>query len=195
MELCIPISGQGLDENSKVEVRTIDGTGEAFAAITFTTIALAADFSATPTSVLQGNTVIFSDKSGSVNSRTWSFPGGIPSTSTDPNPVVTYNTVGTYNVSLAVNTCSGEVTETKTGYITVNAQSLCSPTLFQQDFSSSTTLADYISATPGIGQFNNITSSATAPSITGGGLYFQRTSSSTQTFSRITDLSNPAPLA
>ncbi len=31
-------------------------------------------------------------------SITWSFPGGSPATSTDPNPVVTYNTPGTYDV-------------------------------------------------------------------------------------------------
>lgn len=32
----------------------------------------------------------------------WTFPGGMPSTSTSPNPQVTYNTTGTYDVTLVV---------------------------------------------------------------------------------------------
>jgi len=36
----------------------------------------------------------------------WTFPGGNPSTSTDQNPVVTWASGGTYNVSLSVDGCS-----------------------------------------------------------------------------------------
>ncbi|MDD3687562.1 MAG: choice-of-anchor J domain-containing protein, partial [Bacteroidales bacterium] len=84
-------------------------------------ISLVCDFSGTPTSVNTGGTVTFTDLSsgGTVTSRSWSFSGGTPSTSTSASPTITYNTAGTYNVSLTVNTSSGSDTETKTGYITV----------------------------------------------------------------------------
>ncbi|HRD82825.1 MAG TPA: PKD domain-containing protein, partial [Saprospiraceae bacterium] len=48
-------------------------------------------------------TVSFQDNStGIVDSRAWSFPGGSPSTSSNPFPVVTYHQPGTYNVILEV---------------------------------------------------------------------------------------------
>lgn len=37
----------------------------------------------------------------------WSFPGGTPSTSNDPNPTITYNAGGTYDVSLTITTAAG----------------------------------------------------------------------------------------
>ncbi len=115
-----------LDVNSTVEFRVQDGAANSLGALTFTLIPAAADFSATSTSILQGNNVTFSDLStGSITTRSWSFPGGTPSTSTDPNPVVTYNTLGTYDVSLTVNSCGSDVAETKTGYITVSALTPC----------------------------------------------------------------------
>ncbi|MGB0369108.1 MAG: M43 family zinc metalloprotease, partial [Flavobacteriales bacterium] len=42
----------------------------------------------------------------------WSFPGGTPSTSNEQNPTVTYNSAGTYNVSLTITTDAGSETET-----------------------------------------------------------------------------------
>jgi hypothetical protein len=49
---------------------------------------------------------------GVIVSRVWSFPGGTPSSSTAPNPSVTYATTGTYTATLTVtdansNTASG----------------------------------------------------------------------------------------
>ncbi len=57
--------------------------------------------------------------------------------------------------------------------ISLNAQ------LFQQNFSSSTTVADYINATPGSGQFNAMTADGAAftKSITNGALRFSKTAS------------------
>jgi len=82
---------------------------------------LVADFSGTPTTVTAGNTVSFTDLStgGTITSRSWSFPGGSPSSSTAASPTITYNTPGTYNVSLTVSSGSQNATETKNGYITV----------------------------------------------------------------------------
>ncbi|PLX06595.1 MAG: hypothetical protein C0596_14830 [Marinilabiliales bacterium] len=82
-----------------------------------------ADFSGTPTLVAVGGQVSFTDLSsgGTITSRSWSFPGGSPSSSTAQNPTITYNTEGTYNVSLTVYTSGDNDTETKTGYITVTS--------------------------------------------------------------------------
>ena len=49
----------------------------------------------------------------------WSFPGGTPATSTDPNPVVSYTTAGTYDVGLTVTNAAGSVTSTEEGMVTV----------------------------------------------------------------------------
>jgi PKD repeat protein len=80
-----------------------------------------ANFSGTPTSVVIGNTVTFTDNSTcSPTAWSWSFPGGTPATATGVGPhIVTYNTLGTYDVSLTVTKSGNNDTETKTGYISV----------------------------------------------------------------------------
>jgi PKD repeat protein len=91
------------------------------AAFEFAPPALAAEFSGSPTTVCPGGGVNFTDEStGSPTSWSWTFTGGSPSSSSAQNPVVTYNTPGTYNVSLTVSDGSSNDTETKTGYITVS---------------------------------------------------------------------------
>ncbi|MEZ5147269.1 MAG: PKD domain-containing protein [Bacteroidales bacterium] len=84
-------------------------------------LGLNASFNADNTSVCSGNTVTFTDlSSGNPISWTWSFPGGTPSSYSGQNPpAITYNTPGTYNVSLTVGDGVDTDTETKTGYITV----------------------------------------------------------------------------
>ncbi|RMF02052.1 MAG: PKD domain-containing protein [Bacteroidetes bacterium] len=54
-------------------------------------------------------------------SYAWSFPGGEPATSTDPNPSVVYNTPGSYDVSLSITNAAGTETTTETDYIIVGA--------------------------------------------------------------------------
>lgn len=80
-----------------------------------------ANFSGTPTTVIVGNTVTFTDNSScSPTSWSWSFPGGTPATATGVGPhVITYSTLGTYDVSLTVTKGGSNDTETKIGYITV----------------------------------------------------------------------------
>ena len=90
------------------------------AGYTTDTSAPVASFAGTPTTVQQGGSVQFTDQSsGTPTSWSWSFSGGTPSTSTSQNPRVTYNTAGTYNVSLTVRNSYGSNTMTKNGYITV----------------------------------------------------------------------------
>ncbi|MCB0549118.1 MAG: T9SS type A sorting domain-containing protein [Phaeodactylibacter sp.] len=79
-----------------------------------------ANFSAAPTTITEGQSLTFSDLSANnPTAWSWSFPGGSPAVSSTRNPTVTYNTAGTYNVSLTATNASGSDTETKTGYITV----------------------------------------------------------------------------
>jgi len=100
---------------------------------------ISADFTGNPTTLLIGNSVSFTDISTcDPLSWNWSFPGGTPSTSTDQNPVITYNTGGTYSVTLVVDNGIGNDTEIKTDYITVSSCSYC-------DIYYSNTSDDYIS--------------------------------------------------
>jgi agmatine deiminase len=79
-----------------------------------------AQFTADHTSINAGDSVQFTDLStNGPTSWSWSFPGGTPSTGTDQNPSVTYNTPGTYDVTLTVYNSVGNDTETKVDYITV----------------------------------------------------------------------------
>ncbi len=49
----------------------------------------------------------------------WSFPGGTPSTSTDRNPTVTYNTTGVFDVSLTATNSAGSKTTTQSAFIDI----------------------------------------------------------------------------
>jgi PKD repeat protein len=80
-----------------------------------------AGFSANNTSGCAPLTVNFSNQSSAnATSFNWSFPGGSPSSSTAPNPTVTYNAPGTYNVTLIVSNAAGADTITQTNYVTAN---------------------------------------------------------------------------
>ena len=80
-------------------------------------------FSSSTTSGCGPLTVQFTDNStGGLTSWDWSFPGGTPSTSTDQNPMVTYDSPGTYNVTLVGNNTSGSGSSTQTSYIEVLAE-------------------------------------------------------------------------
>ncbi|MCD4746209.1 MAG: T9SS type A sorting domain-containing protein, partial [Bacteroidales bacterium] len=82
---------------------------------------LNASFSSNVTDICEGETVDFVDmSSGQVISWDWSFPGGNPSSSTQENPSVTYNTIGSYDVTLIVGDGVDFDTLTVTDYITVN---------------------------------------------------------------------------
>ena len=85
-----------------------------------------ADFVADNTVISAGNSVIFSDLSANIpNQWHWQFEGGVPSVSSQQNPVVTYNYPGTYNVSLAVANDYGQAELTKENYIQVGLPNVC----------------------------------------------------------------------
>jgi PKD repeat protein len=81
-----------------------------------------ANFSGTPTSLCAGGTVGFTDLSTNVpTSWSWTFQGGTPSSSSAQHPTITYNTPGTYSVSLTATNAFGSDPHSIVGYITVNA--------------------------------------------------------------------------
>lgn len=80
-----------------------------------------AAFSASPTSGCAPLEVQFSDQStGGVTSWAWSFPGGNPASSSDQNPVVSYNTPGIYSATLIAGNSAGSDTLVQTDLIVVN---------------------------------------------------------------------------
>jgi len=78
-----------------------------------------ANFTASATSVCQGTSVSYTNTSAGATSYNWSFPGGTPSTSTEANPTVQYDTPGTYNVTLTALNASFTDDEVRSNYITV----------------------------------------------------------------------------
>lgn len=85
-----------------------------------------AGFTSNTTAICEGASVNFTDQSqDGPTSWNWTFNGGTPSTSTAQNPTVTYNTPGTYDVTLEVSNSNGTDVTTVTSMITVNA----SPTI------------------------------------------------------------------
>lgn len=84
-----------------------------------------AEFISTEDITCSGSPVQFRDGSynGDVDSTwtyAWDFPGATPSTSTDRNPVVAYNAVGSYDVTLTVSNSAGtSAPVTKTNVIDI----------------------------------------------------------------------------
>ncbi len=80
-------------------------------------------FSADTQSGCEPLTVHFTDMStNNPVGRSWSFPGGTPASSSEANPTVTYNTPGTYSVSLSVSNSAGADFSTQANFITVLAK-------------------------------------------------------------------------
>lgn len=87
-----------------------------------------ADFDASSTVICPGQSISFEDRSfHGPTGWTWTFAGGTPASSTDQNPTITYNTPGTYAVTLEATDGNTSITETKTAYITVLDQSTTLP--------------------------------------------------------------------
>ena len=81
-----------------------------------------ASFTASVTEICVGQSVTFTDTSTNIPSAwTWTFEGGTPATSTDQNPVITYNTPGVYDVTLVAANYNGTNQVVVTDQITVYA--------------------------------------------------------------------------
>ncbi|MBN3035820.1 MAG: T9SS type A sorting domain-containing protein, partial [Bacteroidales bacterium] len=81
-----------------------------------------AGFTSNATQICTGDNVEFYDGSyGNIISWNWTFEGGTPGTSTQQNPVVTYNTTGSFDVTLIVSDGLQSDTLSMTDYIGVSA--------------------------------------------------------------------------
>lgn len=79
-----------------------------------------ANFYAQQTNILKGHSVEFVNNSANDPvSFKWLFEGGTPSSSTNNNPYVVYNTPGIYDVKLVVSNLAGADSIVKTDYISV----------------------------------------------------------------------------
>lgn len=80
-----------------------------------------ASFASSSTTICANQSIFFnSNSSGNPTSTTWSFPGGNPSSSSNPSQTVVYANPGTYDVILTVTNVAGTDIETLVGYVTVD---------------------------------------------------------------------------
>jgi len=80
-----------------------------------------AGFSSDITDGCSDLTVSYSQTASSnVTAYAWTFEGGTPSTSTDANPTVVYNSAGAYNVELVVSNPAGSGSASEIDYVTVS---------------------------------------------------------------------------
>ena len=83
-----------------------------------------AGFTADVTEIFIGESVQFTDQSQNAQTYTWTFEGGSPSTSSEKNPLVTYNEPGTFKVILMVTSDSGSEELIKTDFISVKSSAV-----------------------------------------------------------------------
>ena len=130
-----------------------------YISVTEPVLAPVSDFSASPRSLEKGGTVTFSDlSSNSPTSWSWTFEGGNPATSTAQKPTVTYNTSGSYLVTLTATNAGGSDTKTAYNYIEVTEPVV----LPIADFSANKTIINTGESV----SFSDLSSDATARSWT-----------------------------
>ncbi len=109
------------------------------------------DFTSDKLFVCVGDQVQFTDLSTDLpDYYTWTFAGGTPYNSTLKNPIVTYNTIGTYSVTLQTENYGGINSITKVAYITVGGKPVATITPSGTDSICSGTSV-LLSANTGIG--------------------------------------------
>jgi PKD repeat protein len=130
LTLCDPSSNNALPVNWKAssEYAAINAAGDSIFATPLggcVNPPTVANFEANPTSLLEGESVQFTDLS--TNNPTaweWSFIGGTPDASTEQNPLIQYNAYGVYSVTLTATNEFGNSTITKTDYISVGVDGI-----------------------------------------------------------------------
>lgn len=105
-------------------------------------ILCAADWNSDHTTICSGSQVTFNDMSyHGVTTWDWTFDGGSPATSSDENPVVTYDTPGSYAVTLVAGNGMDNVTLTRNGYVTV-LPAIGAADPYSEDFEATTAIPD-----------------------------------------------------
>lgn len=90
--------------------------------------------SAEPSVACPGGLIQFfgSSAGGLATEYNWSFPGGIPATSTAQNPIVSYPAPGNYDVSLTVNNDFGDDETTVVNFVEISSNGV--DVFFTEDF-------------------------------------------------------------
>lgn len=102
----------------------------------------AAEFKANKTKICANNSVTFTDVSFSkTTGRTWSFPGGTPSTSSDSVVTVNYGNPGMYDVILTTQDGANSKVKSATNFITVTPE-LGQPVPYFESFENMNSLPD-----------------------------------------------------
>jgi subtilisin family serine protease len=78
------------------------------------------NFSANNNIICAGETIAMNNTSVNADSYQWTFPGGTPPTATSVNPSVTYNTPGSYSITLSATGPGGTETLTYQSFVVVN---------------------------------------------------------------------------
>ncbi|UCH14470.1 MAG: PKD domain-containing protein [Bacteroidales bacterium] len=117
--------------------RTDSETKNNYIIVSMSGTAPVANFTADNTSIIEGETVNFTDQSLNVPTN-WSWTFGDGGTSTSRNPSHQYNTQGVYTVILTVSNSYGSNTETKSDYITVSTSGAAPAANFSADKTSIT---------------------------------------------------------
>lgn len=96
--------------------------------------------------VCVGSSVTFNDLSynGAVTTRTWTFEGATPATSSASDPEVVYNTPGVHKVTLTVANNEGTTTLTRDLFITVRPEETTKNLPYAQDFSAATSTGEWV---------------------------------------------------
>ena len=102
--------------------------------------------------ICEGASVDYTDRSwnGDATAWNWTFPGGTPSSSTQQNPTITYNTAGSYDATLNASNSAGSDTKTYTNVVYVSsANAQYSNWFYKEDFEDANTVAsDWIIQNP-----------------------------------------------
>jgi PKD repeat protein len=81
-----------------------------------------ADYTMSSSTICEGESITFTDiTTNNPFSWLWSFPGGSPASSNVQNPVVTYNTAGSFNVTLTATNLNGNDFKSVNNQVTVLA--------------------------------------------------------------------------
>jgi PKD repeat protein len=106
-------NGEGLSTRNEYMRRIIEFFGIMSSPYT-------ANFMGDPINICDGGTVTYNDYSSpGTTSWEWTFPGGTPETSSEPNPVITYSNPGTYTATLIVSNGTFNDTLVKEDYVWV----------------------------------------------------------------------------
>ncbi|MBK9984217.1 MAG: PKD domain-containing protein [Saprospiraceae bacterium] len=131
--------GDVSDEDNPVHVYSADGTYTVYlvssglcgndtssAVITISTPPTA-HFTFSQNGTCAPATVQYANQSSAnTTSVEWTFPGGTPSTSTQLNPLVTYNTAGTYDATMIAHSAAGADTFTLSQIVTIGEATVAS---------------------------------------------------------------------